>query len=153
MVMLPVTLEPKLLVNDKVPLPLVVVRLLIVRLVSDPYSSMYSFKVPGSFGKPSPSAFGVGAACAVTVWRKRICPIVPPTGCSKIMKKQPVVGRVVYVPPYAELPVYEVAVYSPMYSVYITGVGVGVGTGVGLGFGVGVGFELGPGVGVAKYPE
>ncbi len=63
------------------------------------------------------------------------------------------VAAAIYVPPPSRFPLYEVTVYSPKYSVTITGVGEGpgvgeaVGTAVGVGVGVIVGVIVGAGVG------
>ena len=62
MVIEPVAAFAALFVNERLPLPLVGVRLLMVRLVSEPSSRNVSASVPGSFGSPSPKALGASAA-------------------------------------------------------------------------------------------
>ena len=151
-VIVPVAVAAALFVNEKLPVPVVFVRLLIVRLVIEPWSRNVSASVPGSVGSPSPNAFGVGVGWAAG--NRRDCPAVPPTGCCRIMKKQPCVAAAVYVPPPPQIfPLYEVTVYSPIYSVNIAGVGEGAGVGVALGVPVGNGVGVTVGVGVGLGDE
>ena len=96
MVIVPVAVAAALLVNEKLPLPVVVVRLLIVRLVIEPSSRNVSASVPGSFGSPVPNAFGLGVGPAAgPTRRERDCPTTPPGGCVRIRKKQPFVAAAV----------------------------------------------------------
>ena len=96
MVIVPVAIAAALLVNEKLPLPVVGVRLLIVRLVIEPSSRNVSASVPGSFGSPSPKAFGVGVGPAAGATRRgRDCPATPPGGWERVMKKQPFVAAAV----------------------------------------------------------
>ena len=88
-VIVPVAALSALSVNEKLPLPVVGVRLVIVRLVIVPSSRNDSASVPGSFGTPSANAFGIGAGSGR---RPRLCPITPPTGCWRIRRKQPFVA-------------------------------------------------------------
>jgi hypothetical protein len=60
----PVAVADALFVNDRLPLPDVGVKPVIVRLVSEPSSRIVSASVPGSFGSPSPNALGDGATDA-----------------------------------------------------------------------------------------
>src|SRR6202167_1983724 len=94
MVIVPVAVAAALFVNEKLPLPVVGVRLLMVRLVIVPSSRNVSASVPGSLGSPSPKAFGVGPA-AGTTRRGWDCPAVPPGGWVRIMVKQPLVAAAV----------------------------------------------------------
>jgi len=148
-VIVPVAVLSALFVNEKLPVPVVGVRLVIVRLVIEPSSRNVSASVPGSFGSPSPKAFGVGACSGR---RARLCPITPPTGCSRIRKKQPFVTAAVYSPP-TPSPLYDDTVYSPKYSVTMTGVAVGVGAADGVGVGDGVALVLGVGDGLGDAGE
>ncbi len=153
-VIVPFAVAAELLVKEKLPVPVLGVRLVMVRLGIVPWSTNVSASVPGSFGEPSPNAFGVAVAAGARR-AERDCPAFPPGGCVSSMKKHPVVALAVYVPPPRALPLYELTVYSPKYSVTMTGVGVGAGVGVAVGFGVavgrgvGVGVAVGAGVGVA----
>jgi len=154
MVIVPVAVAAALLVNEKLPLPVVGVRLLIVRLVIEPSSRNVSASVPGSFGSPSPKAFGVGVGPAAGATRReRDWPATPPGGCSRINVKQPLVAAAVYVPPPSAFPLYDVTVYSPKYTVTMTGVGDGPGVGVVLGVAVGAGVGVTVGVGVGDGVE
>ena len=147
-VIIPVAVLSSLSVNEKLPVPVVAVRLLIVRVVIVPWSRNVSASVPGSFGSPSPNAFGDGACSG----RACLCAIAAASCCSSIKKKQPFVAAAVYSPP-TPSPLYDVTVYSPKYSVTETGVEVGVGETDGVGVGDGVALMLGVGDGVADAGE
>jgi len=145
-VIVPVAVLSALSVNEKLPLPVVAVKLVIVSVVIVPSSRNVSASVPGSFGSPSAKAFGDGTCSG---WA-RLCAIATAPCCS-IIAKQPLVAAAVYSPPPVMFPLYDMTVYSPKYSVTVIGVEVGAGEtdAVGVGDGVALVVAVGDGLGDA----